>query len=88
MHINDDSSFAKEIVDLFSGNQPKVLFKDETVLELNVEEVQNEVINRETDGKPVRVTVQIISTKVKRIVIREFDPEKSYADSLTEFTKP
>ena len=75
-----------EMKEILGTQRPKVVFKDVSLIKNKVKKViANEIINRDTDGKPMRVTIRIITTTVRETVIREFDPEHNYEDSIDVF---
>lgn len=69
--------------------RPKIIFRDRTVLESTEDDrrtIQDEIVEIGDKKYVVLVTETTITERVKLTLVREYDPETSYADAIKEFT--
>jgi hypothetical protein len=67
-----------------SRERPKILLHDKHVLESSTEDETEDIHELSGGGKVV--IRQFVRTEVtQHIIVREYDPESSYADAINEF---
>lgn len=65
--------------------KPATIYRSEEVLEREVLDSKEDVVR--TDKAKYVVSVEVVQYTKKYTVVREYDPELSYSDSLREFTQ-